>query len=189
LSDPRGVAVDAAGNVYIADSYDDAIKELPRVFVDPTPKLESLAAGNDALAAVLPATANLLAPFAPTSDQPWLAITGIANGVVSFSFTESTSNRTAHIALLDQTIPVTQTASGTPPTLGRVQILSKGVLQFSFTNNPSAAFTVLSATNLSLPLSNWTIVGAATNISSNVFQFTSQPTSNDPQRFYQVLSP
>ena len=36
---------------------------------------------------MLPATENLLGPFAPTSDQSWLTISGITNGVVSFSFT------------------------------------------------------------------------------------------------------
>jgi hypothetical protein len=138
----------------------------------------------------LPVTINLLAPFAPTSDQSWLSITGITNGVVSFSFTANAGpSRTAHIALLGQSIPITQGVIGTPPTLTSVQRLGNGVLQFAFTNNPSAVFTVLSATNLSLPLSNWTVVGAATNIASDVFQFTSPPTTNDPQRFYQVRSP
>jgi hypothetical protein len=70
-----------------------------------------------------------------------------------------------------------------------VQMLGNGVLQFGFTNNPSGAFTVLSSTNLSLQLSEWTVVGAATNIGSGVFQFTSQPTTTDSQLFYCVRSP
>jgi DNA-binding beta-propeller fold protein YncE len=189
LSYPYGVAVDGADDVYIADTDNQAIKELPRAFVDPTPKVESLAAGSDALPVVLPATANLLAPFAPTSDQAWLAITGITNGVVSFSFTTATSNRTAHITVLGQSIPVAQLVASSPPTLGNVQMLGQGVLQFAFTNTPGASFTVLSTTNLSLPLNNWTVVGSPTNIASGVFQFTSQPTTNDPQRFYIIRSP
>jgi DNA-binding beta-propeller fold protein YncE len=110
LNRPSGVAVDSAGNVYIADCVQNAIKELPNAFVDPTPKLEGLAAGNDFLPVVLPATENLLPPFAPTSDQSWLTITGITNDVVSFSFTTNTGfSRTGHITLLGQIIPVTQT--------------------------------------------------------------------------------
>ncbi len=117
------------------------------------------------LPVVLPATDNLLAPFAPTSDQPWLTITGITNGVVSFSFTANTGpSRTAHITLLGQTIPVTQPVIATPPTLTGLQMLGNGVVHFAFTNNPSASFTVLSTTNLSLPLSNWTVVGAPDRI-------------------------
>ena len=87
LNMPQGVAVDGAGNVYIADTGNNAIKELPHAFVDPTAKLESAGRRQRCLAVVLPATANLLGPFAPTSDQPWLTITGITNGVVSFAFT------------------------------------------------------------------------------------------------------
>jgi hypothetical protein len=48
---------------------------------------------------------------------------------------------------------------------------------------------VLSTTNLSLPLNNWTVAGSPTNIASGVFQFTTQPTTNDAQRFYTVRSP
>ena len=91
-------------------SGNNAIKELPRAFVDPTAKWEGPAAGSDVLPVVLPATANLLAPFAPTSDQPWLTITGVTNGVVSFAFDANTTgtNRTAHITLLGQPISITQ---------------------------------------------------------------------------------
>jgi len=190
LSSPNSVAVDGAGNVYIADTTHNAIKERQTAFVDPTGKLEGLAAGSDVLPPVLPVTANLSIPFAPTSDQSWLTITGATNGVVSFAFTANAGPaRTAHINLLGQSIPITQGLIGSPPTLTGIQMLTNGVVQFSFTNNPSASFTVLSSTNLLLPLANWTLVGSATNVSSDLFQFTSQPTTNDQQRYYTVRSP
>jgi streptogramin lyase len=189
LSSPHGLAVDGAGNVYIDDTGTWEIKELPYAFVDPTARSESRGAGSDALPVVLPVTENLLAPFNPTSDQSWLTIGGITNGVVSFSFTATASNRTANITLLGQTIPITQGVPGTPPTLGSVQMLGKGILRFAFTNNPGAVFTVLSTTNLSLPLSDWTVAGTATNMASGLFLFTSPPTTNDAQRFYGVRSP
>jgi sugar lactone lactonase YvrE len=105
-----GLAVDGADNVYLADSFNHAIKELPHAFVDPTAKIEAMSAGTDALPVVLPATANLTGPFAPVSDSAWLTITGITNGVLSFAFTADASltNRTAHITWLGQSIPVTQ---------------------------------------------------------------------------------
>ena len=190
LSYPAGVAVDGVGNVYIANTDNDAIEELPRAFVDPTPKFEGLAAGSDALPGVLPATENLLPPFAPASDQSWLNITGITNGVVSFSFTANTGPaRTAHIALLGQSISNTQGVIGTPPSLTGAQVLGNGVFQFAFTNTPGASFTVLSTTNLSLPLSDWTVAGPATNTAPEVFQFTSPPATNEAQLFYTVRSP
>ncbi len=64
-----------------------------------------------------------------------------------------------------------------------------GRITFSFTNNPSASFTVLSTTNLLLPLAQWAVVGSATNASSNLFVSTSPATTNDLQRFYTVRSP
>jgi DNA-binding beta-propeller fold protein YncE len=197
LSEPLGVTVDAAGNVYVSDFYLNIIDELPHAFVDPTSKSETAAAGNDSLPAVLPATENLLAPFAPTSSQSWLTITGITNGVVSFSFTGNTGPaRTAKITLLGQTISVTQGVSVAPgsagalPALAGVQMLGKGVVQFAFTNAAQgASFTVLSTTNLALPLSEWTVAGTAANTAPGVFQFTSQPTTRDAQRFYILSSP
>jgi len=188
-----GLALDATGNIYIADFGNNAIKELPVAFVDPTAKSESGAAGSDVLPAVLPVTENLNPPFAPTSDQSWLTIGGITNGVVSFSFSanNSGSNRTANISLLGKTIAVNQSknATITRPTLVGLKLLSKGVLQFSFTNTQTTNFTLLSSTNAGLALSNWTVVGTPSNIAPNVFQFTSPATTNDRMRFYTVRSP
>jgi DNA-binding beta-propeller fold protein YncE len=189
LNSPRGVAVDGLGNVYIADTGNSAMEELPYAFVDPTARFESNTAGSDALAVVLPPTQNLLALFSPASDQSWLTINNIANGVVSFSFTANTGpTRTAHITLLGQTISIIQGVIGTPPTLTALQTPGNGVFQFSFTNNPSATFTVLSTTNILLPLANWAVVGTATNTAPGVFQFTWQPT-NAPQSYFIVRSP
>jgi hypothetical protein len=159
--------------------------------VDPTAKAEGAAAGVDVLPAVLPLTANLLAPFAPSSDQAWLAITGITNGMVSFAFAANASgtNRAAHISLLGQSISITQAAATAPPTLIGPKLLGNGRFQFAFSNNDQgASFTVLTATNLSLPLSNWTLAGPATNAAPGLFQFSTD-TTNNPRGFYRVRSP
>ena len=121
---PQGLAVDAAGNVYVADTGNNTVTELPRAFVDTTTKSEGGSSGSDVLPVVLPSTVNLLPPFAPTSDQPWLTISGVTNGVVSFSFSANTdsSTRTANITLLGQTIPVKQAVFVTAPTLVGVEM-------------------------------------------------------------------
>src|ERR1039458_3640813 len=81
-----------------ADTYNNAIEELPHAFVDPTARLETADAGTGTLPVVLPATESLFAPFTPTSDQSWLTISDITNGVVTFSFTANFgSSRTAHL--------------------------------------------------------------------------------------------
>jgi uncharacterized repeat protein (TIGR03803 family) len=182
------IAEDGAGNIYFGQSGD--LAQIPYAFVDPTPKFETAAAGSDFLPAVLPATVNLLAPFAPASDQAWLTIGGVADGVISFSFTANNgSSRTATITVLGQAIPITQGIIGTPPILTGLQLLANGVIQFAFTNSPSASFTVLSTTNLSLPFTNWTIVGVATNVSTGMYQFTAQGATNATLTFYAVRSP
>jgi sugar lactone lactonase YvrE len=110
LSGPSGVAVDSSGNVYLADTGNNAIKEMPLAFAGPATLTEAAAAGSDSLLPVLPATASLVGIYAPSSDQNWLTIGTIANGVVSFSFTANTATtaRTAHVGVLGQQITVTQ---------------------------------------------------------------------------------
>jgi sugar lactone lactonase YvrE len=159
LSGPCGVAVDGAGNVYFADTGNNAIKELPHAFLDATPKIEGPLAGNDSLPAVLPATAGLFALFPPTSDQPWLTVSGVTNGIVSFSFTATTSNRTAHISLLGQSIPIHQgTGSNTytistsslvvGPSAGTNAVMLTVDPSFgAWTNTPNASWLHLTPAN------------------------------------------
>jgi len=110
---PAGVAVDDAGNLYISVTSSNAVKELPRVYVDAAPRFEGSNAGNDALSAVVPTTANLSGPFTPGSDAAWLTISGVTNGVVRVNFTANTgtTNRTADITLLGQKNPLVQFAT------------------------------------------------------------------------------
>lgn len=63
---------------------------------------------------------------------------------------------------------------------------ANGAFQFGFTNIPGSICNVLIATNASLPLSNWTTLGAAIEISPGQFQFTDAQATNSPQRFYRV---
>jgi hypothetical protein len=81
------------------------------------------------------------------------------------------------------------TITATLPALTGAAILGNGVFRFSFSNNQNISITVLSTTNLSLPLSNWTVLGSPSNIAPGLFQFTTQPMTNDLQRFYTICSP
>jgi sugar lactone lactonase YvrE len=128
LRAPSGVAVDGYGNVFITDignlsanpsgnqtnalNGSQAVYELPRVFVDPSPRVENPVAGSDSLPMVLPPVLNLSlsGPFAPGVADTWLTLNGTTGGVVDFSFTANGNgaNRETQIVMLGQTIPITQ---------------------------------------------------------------------------------
>jgi hypothetical protein len=76
-----------------------------------------------------------------------------------------------------------------PPYLTNPLKLADGPFQFAFTNSPGAPFTVLAATNLTLPLSNWTALGGVTEVSPGRFQFTDPQATNTARRFYRIYSP
>ncbi len=59
----------------------------------------------------------------------------------------------------------------------------------SFTNAPGTHFTLLSTTNVSLAVSNWTVVGAFTEVSPGQFQIVDSGGTNHPFNFYRVRSP
>src|SRR5258708_25157677 len=61
---------------------------------------------------------------------------------------------------------------GAPPILGAPRRLSDGSFQFSFTNRTGAYFEALAATNLDLPMSNWTLVGSVTECPTSQFECT-----------------
>jgi T5SS/PEP-CTERM-associated repeat protein len=70
-----------------------------------------------------------------------------------------------------------------------LSVSASGAFQLSFTNQAGATFTVLAATNLTLPLSNWTVLGAVAQPAPGQFQFSDLQATNHPQRFYRVRSP
>jgi hypothetical protein len=73
-------------------------------------------------------------------------------------------------------------------TLTGAQTSTNG-FQFAFTNNPGALLGVLAATNLSLPLSNWTALSGVTEVSPGQFQFNDPQATNGGQNFYRLFAP
>ncbi len=60
--------------------------------------------------------------------------------------------------------------------------LSGGTFQFTYTNSDSLAYNVFASTNLV----DWQSIGAATQTSPGLFQFTDSSASNITRRFYQL---
>jgi hypothetical protein len=50
-------------------------------------------------------------------------------------------------------------------------------------------FTTFSTTNLALSFTNWTRLGAVSEIAPGQFQFTDSQATNNEARFYRVRSP
>ena len=76
-----------------------------------------------------------------------------------------------------------------PSVLKNLTWLGNGAFQFNFTNQPGASFTVLTSTNVTLPLSNWTVLGSPVEGPAGQYQFTDTQATNSRQRFYSVKSP
>ena len=85
----------------------------------------------------------------------------------------------------------TTLAIGTAPLLGGAMNLGADGVQFAFTNQPGASFTVYATTNLDLLLAQWTQLGIATELpaGSGLYHFTDPQATNHLHRFYVVHSP
>ncbi|MEI2726285.1 MAG: hypothetical protein V9H26_23060 [Verrucomicrobiota bacterium] len=79
----------------------------------------------------------------------------------------------------------------TPFALASLARLGNGSFQFGFTNGTGLPFTVLTSTNVALPLNLWSNLGPAveTPVSSGQYQFTDPQATSNLIRFYRVSSP
>jgi len=77
------------------------------------------------------------------------------------------------------------------PQLQKLTVLGDGSFSFNFTSFTGLNFTILSTTNLLLPLNAWSNLGVAVEspTGSGLFQFTDPQVANNVQRFYRVRSP
>jgi hypothetical protein len=83
-----------------------------------------------------------------------------------------------------------QSAPILPIQISGAEMPGDGTFRLSFSNLSGASFQVLASTNVALPVSNWPMIGPATEMppGSGQFQFTDPQATNLPQRFYRVKS-
>jgi hypothetical protein len=76
-----------------------------------------------------------------------------------------------------------------PVKLNETKIQTNGAFYFSFTNTPDVRFSVVTSTNVSAPLTNWTAIGTAAEIYSGYYYFNDVQATNIQQRFFRVRWP
>jgi hypothetical protein len=106
----RGLAMDESGNLYFAQTDANVIGQLSKAYVSAGSLSEPNTAGTGALPPVIPIATNLTGAFAPVSDQPWLTVGSVANGIVNFAFAANGTGslRTGHITVLGVQFTVNQ---------------------------------------------------------------------------------
>ena len=102
----------------------------------------------------------------------WALATVFVNGI------RSTGN------ILNVSVPVPEAVG-----LTGARVLADGSFQFAFTNSIGAIFGVLATTNPGLPMSNWTLLGGAIEVTPGQFQFTDTQAGGSLTRFYRMRSP
>jgi uncharacterized delta-60 repeat protein len=68
-------------------------------------------------------------------------------------------------------------------------MITNGAFSFVFTNPPGKTFTVLTTTNITLPLVNWTVSPGLSEVSPGQYRFVDPQPANRTQRYYTVRSP
>jgi hypothetical protein len=84
---------------------------------------------------------------------------------------------------------VIQTLTEITPSILDSVSLSGGDLSFTLTTTPSLTLTVLSTTNVALPLSQWRTAGTATEGPAGHYQFTDPNPATNAAVFYTVIQP
>jgi hypothetical protein len=123
----------------------------------------------------------------PPATSP-IILTGVAkllNGAFQFAFT-NTPAVTNYIATNITTTIITNWSTRGPP---RITGYTTNITTTVTTNTSENTVTILTTTNLLLPLTNWTVLGTVTDSPPGQFQFTDPQATNRPMRFYRVRSP
>ncbi len=97
---------------------------------------------------------------------------------ITAAYTSDTLFASSSGSVIASPIQITNAAIGT-----------NGLFQLSFTNSIGASFTALSSPDLSIPSSNWSVLGPITEVQPGVFQFQDPQSTNNPWQFYRVRSP
>jgi hypothetical protein len=132
------------------------------------------------------ATTNAQAGTWPAETLRFSSTLNFNNVVVHYDKPPVTGGDYGPIFLADN---MAVTPAPAPILLDQATRLGNGAFQFTFTATPGATFSVLGSTNAALPVASWSVLGAATETSAGLYQFTDLQATNQPLHFYRVRSP
>ena len=169
----RGLALDASGNLYFAQTDGNLIGSLSKAYVAVGSLSEPNTAGTDSLPPVIPLTTTLTGSSAPTSDQPWLTVASVTNGVVNFSYAANItgSPRTGHITTMGVQFTVNQGLQvAVPNVIGQTQaaatttITGAGLIVGTVATASSATVTAGSVISTNPTTATQVNVGSTVNL-------------------------
>jgi sugar lactone lactonase YvrE len=156
LNAPYGVAVDASGNLLIADFLNSRIRKVGLAGY-PTLTLNNVTAAN----------------------------AGNYTVVITSPYGSVTSAPPARLTVTMQSGSAGQTANISVSSLGSSSSISGGKnVSFNITGSPGTSCDVYSSSDLK----HWTFVGEVTMNASGIASFTVSVTSGMPQQFYRLVS-
>jgi hypothetical protein len=131
----------------------------------------------------------------PTQTMPPLpgspAIDTGSNAATNNFATDQRGYPRTQTGLIDLGAVELQPPAANPPVVENITVPAGGGngLQFTFTSASVADFTVLRATNVSLALTNWTLLGEVQQVAPGQYQFADPQAATNLMRFYRVRSP
>jgi trimeric autotransporter adhesin len=174
VTNSMGAVATASRTVVVADTLPPVLTllgsnplmhELGNPFLDPGVIATDLCAGDLIASVVTNLTVNPNDPFTYTN-------------------TYAVTDPSGHTTQTNRTVVVV-----TRPALTGLSHTDNGTFQFTFTNTPGARFSVLASTNVAQPLSQWTVLGPATENAPGRFQFMDVTATNRPVRYYRLRWP
>ncbi|MEI8290191.1 MAG: NHL repeat-containing protein [Verrucomicrobiota bacterium] len=183
LNLPWGLAFDVAGNLFVSNSGTNGSLKNTIVKFTPGGVRSTFANAVSGLSSprglAFDSLGNLYA--ANSGDGTIRKFT--TNGIGSI-FASGLNSPTA-IAIF----PGLNLWSATPICLINSKITAGGTFQFDYIGNSGLTLTLLGTTNVSLPLTNWLVMGVGTENSPGQYQFSDFAITNQSQWFYRIRSP
>jgi len=182
-SAPAGLSVTVSGTTAILKWNAPVDDRTPASGLSYNERMGTTPGGSDIVSAPASASGTLLAPRMGSARGDSAEIQNLASGQTYYWSVQAVDTGFAGSPFATE-----QQFSISPLVINSVRH-ANGAFEFSFTSTPGASFAALATTNLSLSLSNWTVLGTAAEISPGQFRFIDPQTTNTPQRFYRLRSP